>query len=76
MCTICEKYLKGQIPAKIALRLVNDQVLCCENTKDRKAWEKHLLELNELIMSKEVPLPEADEKADADWTEKYYGDKQ
>lgn len=76
MCYLCKKYLKGEIDAKTAFDTLNKAATVELDVNHKADLYAHLLELNELIMSKECPMPETDKDADSDWTKKYYGDKQ
>lgn len=59
MCIICLEWEKQKLTSKEAFRAIGE-MMTPEN-------QKHLEELSEKILQKEVPTTESDSQADADW---------
>lgn len=61
MCVICTEYQMGKITSREAYRAMAEITL----TSPSKAQQDHMLEVSDLILSKEVPSNEADSELDA-----------
>lgn len=59
MCIICMEWEKGKMTSREAFRAIGETM----SSKTRK----HLEELSEKILSKEVPAAESNAETDEDW---------
>lgn len=59
MCVICEKWKKGKITSQEAFQAIGESM----NSKT----QKHLEDLSEKILAKEVPMPDTNKEADRDF---------
>lgn len=59
MCIICQEWEKQKLTSKEAFRAIGEMMT--------PQTQKHLEELSEKILQKEVPTTESDSQADADW---------
>lgn len=59
MCLICVEWEKGKMTSKEAFRAIGESM----NPKT----QKHLEDLSEKILAKEVPMPDTNEEADKDF---------
>lgn len=64
MCFVCDKYNKGEIDGKTALAKIQDAIKVEQNPDHTGKLFKHMLEISEMILAKEVPMPEVNEEAD------------
>lgn len=63
MCVICKDWERGKLTSKEALKNIGEVIY-----KDNKL-DKHLMDLSEKILDKEVPLSDNDEEMDKLWQE-------
>jgi hypothetical protein len=75
MCVICERYKRGEISGENALKKMDVIIDIVSNPEYKKSLRVHLLELSELILSKEVPMPESDESLDLEWWNATHGEE-
>lgn len=59
MCIICIEWEKQRLTSKEAFRAIGEMMT--------PQTQKHLEELSEKILQKEVPLAEVNDQADQDW---------
>lgn len=64
MCIACDEYKQGKIDGKAALKKVTDAIKVEMNPDQTGKLTKHLFEMSEMILAKEVPMPETDADAD------------
>lgn len=59
MCVICEKWEKGGLSSQDAFKAIGEAMT--------PKTQKHLEDLSEKILSREVPLPSVNQKVDEDF---------
>lgn len=62
MCKICSDWEKGKLTAKDAMRNIGE-VISSASKKDAK----HLMDLSDRILDKDIPLKETDPVQDENW---------
>lgn len=64
MCVACEEYKQGKIDGKAALKKVSDAIKVEMDPNHTGKLTKHLFEMSEMILAKEVPLTETNSEAE------------
>lgn len=64
MCIACDQYRQGTIDGKSALKKVIDAIKVEMDPDQTGKLGKHLFEMYEMILAKEVPMPETNADAD------------
>lgn len=64
MCVICDKYKSGKVDGKQALMALNDALKQTKGPENKLRLEKHMFELSEIILGKEVPEIKANTEID------------
>lgn len=67
MCKVCDQYKEGKIDGKEALKRMSSAIVTELNMEHKGNIAKHLLELSEIILNKEVPQGEFNEDLERDW---------
>lgn len=67
MCIACKQYSEGKIDGKTALKKLQDAIKVEMNPDHIGDLTKHMFELSEIILAKEVPQSETDEQTEKDW---------
>lgn len=67
MCQICLDWEKEKLTAKEAMRNIGEMI----HSSKGKEESKHLLDLADKILSKEVPMNEADPGMDETWEKEH-----
>lgn len=67
MCVICDRYKSGEIDGKTALAKIQQAIKVEQDPNHTGYLAKHMFEISEMILSKEVPATETNQEADADW---------
>ena len=71
MCILCTEWERERLTSKEAFRAIGEMI----STSKDKDQVKHLKELSEKIIQKEVPLNDTDDQADQDWWNHSYEDE-
>lgn len=71
MCILCTEWEREKITSKEAFRAIGEML----TTSKDKDQIKHLEELSEKIIQKEVPPANIDDQADQDWWNHEYEDE-
>lgn len=64
MCTICDQYKQGKIDGKAALAKIGDAIKVEQNPNQTGKLTKHMFEMSEMILAKEVPETETNKEAE------------
>lgn len=64
MCTICDSYKHGKIDGKEALKKISDAIKVEMDPNHIGKLTKHMFEMSEMILSKEVPETKVDKEAE------------
>lgn len=67
MCIVCKDWEAGKLTSQEALKNLGELIKAADK-KDKK----HLFEVSEKILDKEVPLSDTDEELDQSWHEEMH----
>jgi hypothetical protein len=68
MCLICIDWEAGKLSAKEAFKNIGESLATAATEEERK----HLFELSDRLLDKEVPTSEADSEMDSAWHKETY----
>ena len=74
MCFLCDEYQSGEIDGQEALETINEAITVELEVEHKANLMKHMLEMSDMILAKEVPMTEKDEALDKQWSKETYGD--